>query len=59
MWRIMAGMLTAESPPYRISDKIEAAYRRSDFFDKRARLMAQWADYVTGQAKKSVDKHAA
>jgi integrase len=28
-----------------IGDKVEAAYRRGDLFAKRARLMAEWADY--------------
>src|SRR6516165_7892367 len=28
-----------------ISNAVEAAYRRGDLFDKRARLMQQWADY--------------
>ena len=28
-----------------IGDKVEAAYRRGDLFAKRARLMADWADY--------------
>jgi hypothetical protein len=31
-----------------IDDKIEAAYRRTDFYPKRAKLMQDWADYVTG-----------
>jgi hypothetical protein len=31
-----------------ISDKVEAAYRRTDFYAKRAKLMQAWADYVTG-----------
>jgi len=29
-----------------ISDKLEAAYRRGDFFDKRKRLMTAWAEFV-------------
>jgi integrase len=29
----------------RISDRLEAAYRRTTFFDKRRLLMARWADY--------------
>jgi integrase len=33
-----------------ISDKLEAAYRRSDFYSKRTRLMAAWADFVEGKA---------
>lgn len=28
-----------------VSDKVEAAYRRGDLFDKRRRLMDAWADY--------------
>jgi len=31
-------------------DKVEAAYRRSDLFDQRARMMAQWAAFCTGPA---------
>ena len=30
-----------------ISDKLEAAYRRTSFFQKRARLMQAWAGYCT------------
>ena len=30
-----------------ISDKLEAAYRRGDFFDKRRRLMDAWAKYCS------------
>ena len=29
-----------------IRNQVEAAYARSDLFDKRAKLMQQWADYV-------------
>jgi Arm DNA-binding domain len=39
-----------------ISDKLEAAYRRSDFFAKRTRLMAAWADFVTGKVGANVLK---
>lgn len=31
-----------------LPDKVEAAYRRSDLFDKRRRLMAQWATHCAG-----------
>ena len=37
-----------------IEDKVEAAYRRGDLFEKRKRLMAEWAQYcgtVTRSAK--------
>ena len=28
------------------SDRVEAAYRRSDLFEKRRDLMAAWAKYI-------------
>ena len=31
-----------------VSDKVEAAYRRGDLFDKRRRLMADWSSYCAG-----------
>jgi integrase len=34
-------------------DKVEAAYRRSDLFEQRARLMREWAKFSTGPAAKS------
>jgi hypothetical protein len=30
-----------------IGDKVEAAYRRGDMFEKRRRLMQQWATFCT------------
>ena len=30
------------------SDRVEAAYRRSDLFERRRALMQQWANYVAG-----------
>ena len=33
-----------------IGDKVEAAYRRGDLFDKRTKMMADWAKF-TGGAK--------
>jgi hypothetical protein len=29
-----------------IKDKVEAAYRRGDLFEKRAKMMATWAGYL-------------
>jgi integrase len=29
-----------------IGDKVEAAYRRGDLFDKRARMMTEWAKFL-------------
>jgi integrase len=37
-----------------IGDKLEAAYRRSDFYSKRTRLMAAWADFVEGKTDANV-----
>ncbi len=31
-------------------DRVEAAYRRSDLFERRRTLMQQWADYLTATA---------
>jgi len=28
-----------------IDDKVEGAYRRSDLFEKRSKMMQAWADY--------------
>jgi integrase len=30
-----------------IENKVEAAYRRGDLFDKRRKMMQEWADYLT------------
>jgi hypothetical protein len=30
-----------------VGNKVEAAYRRGDLFDKRRRLMAAWADFLS------------
>ena len=30
-----------------VGDKVEAAYRRGDFFEKRRRLMEAWAKFAT------------
>ena len=30
------------------SDRVEAAYRRSDLFERRRRLMEDWSDYISG-----------
>ena len=33
-----------------VKDAVEKAYRRGDLFEKRARLMAEWATYCEGPA---------
>lgn len=35
---------------HKIPDPVEAAYRRTDFFEKRRSLMTQWADFLDGGA---------
>lgn len=32
-----------------IGDKVEAAYRRGDLFEKRSRLMGEWARYCNAK----------
>jgi hypothetical protein len=32
-------------PNHVVGDKVEAAYRRGDLFEKRVRLMTEWAKY--------------
>lgn len=34
---------------HRVPNAVEAAYRRTDFFDKRRILMTKWAQYLTNQ----------
>ena len=39
---------------HKVRNKVEAAYSRSDHYEKRARLMDLWAQYLTGDAAKVV-----
>ena len=34
------------------SDRVEAAYRRSDLFEKRRELMVEWADYLAQRPRR-------
>jgi integrase len=36
---------------HKLPDKVEAAYRRTDFFERRRQLMAMWANYLAGDSK--------
>ena len=36
-----------------IGDKVEAAYRRGDLFDKRRRLMEDWARYCARRGRRA------
>jgi integrase len=42
-----------------ISDRVEAAYRRGDLFQKRAALMQEWADYCAKAPAEVVTLHPA
>jgi integrase len=33
---------------HKLPDKVEAAYRRTDFFERRRTLMSLWASYLSG-----------
>ena len=39
-----------------VGDKVEAAYRRGDLFEKRQRMMADWARYCARIEKADSDK---
>ncbi len=39
-----------------IGDKVEAAYRRGDLFEKRRKMMDAWADYCGTVHEASADK---
>jgi len=36
---------------HRISNAVEASYRRGDMIEKRRRMMADWSDFMAGRAK--------
>ncbi|MBP9158764.1 MAG: integrase arm-type DNA-binding domain-containing protein [Sphingobium sp.] len=40
---------------HKLPNKVEAAYRRTDFFEKRRSLMKQWADYLGNRAPTAAD----
>ncbi len=37
---------------HKVRNQIEAAYRRSDLFERRRRLMDDWAAYLAGGGRK-------
>jgi len=43
-----AGEVAEMALVHAVGDKVEAAYRRGDLFEKRRALMAVWADYCNG-----------
>lgn len=40
---------------HKLPDRVEAAYRRTDFFEKRRALMAAWATYLDGASSQVAD----
>ena len=34
-----------------VQNRVEAAYRRTDLFERRRRLMADWAAYLAGESR--------
>ena len=40
-----------------VQNKVEAAYARSDLFERRRRLMDEWAAYLAGRVRQT-DDHA-
>ena len=44
----MAGEVAEAALAHTITNKVEAAYRRTDYLDKRKPMMADWANFVAG-----------
>jgi integrase len=42
-----------------VGNRVEAAYRRGDLFEKRRQLMAAWAEYCLGEASEAPDSDPA
>ena len=34
-----------------VKNKVEAVYRRTDLFERRRRLMDDWASYLAGESR--------
>ncbi len=45
------GDLAEAALAHKISNAVEASYRRGDMIEKRRRMMADWADFMGGKAK--------
>jgi hypothetical protein len=41
---------------HKVSDKVETAYRRGEFLEKRRRLMEAWAAFTMSAPVQRVDK---
>lgn len=53
-----SGEVAEAALAHTIPNKVEAAYRRTDFLEKRRKLMEAWGAYCTGEAAKVVRLHA-
>ena len=49
---IALALISGPALAHAIGDKVEAAYRRGDLFEKRRRLMLAWGNFVDQQAAK-------
>jgi len=49
-----AGEVAEKALAHAIPNKVEAAYKRTDFLEKRRKLMDAWADFCTGDAGKVI-----
>ena len=44
---------------HKLPDRVEAAYMRSDFLEKRKQLKQDWANYITSQlTQEEIDFHS-
>lgn len=55
----LPGEIAEAALAHAVPNAVEAAYRRTDFFDKRRELMDAWGRYATGEAAKVVPMCAA
>lgn len=51
-----AGEIAEAALAHTVSNKVEAAYRRTDFLDKRKAMMAEWATYVCAATKENLER---
>ena len=46
-----ASQASATALAHVVQNKVEAAYARSDLFERRRRLMDDWAEYLAGKGR--------
>ena len=47
---LLEAINTASALAHVVQNKVEAAYRRTDLFERRRRLMNDWAAYLSGDS---------